>query len=601
MSAAVGNDARIVLDSNLAEKEASFLAQIEELQREINRITEEINVYFETNKDTLIESYKPAIASSPKFRRLMQFTQVPAGVSPEDFKQSKLTDQAKERFLSNRKFEISTKTSDKQNKISSFEYELYLLQNTQKTRNRKAEITKTEAEIGDVFPLEINIPPEMKSILDSAKGIFSFAMYTTGPTFDNLFTPKPEEVEWSNALRNPVLYLYGTLTYVELCRTATWDGWKVCIFTDIETIERNPKTIAFFSSLGAFFIPVNVPDVYKKFIELKAVPSKPNNFKQAIRASRYYPLFHFDCPVLIRDADTLFESVIFTSINDRFNSGFVFHGFDMAAWPYKNTNEINEAHPLFEPSPRFIMDVSKWEHLYLSQCTKFGKKFYVSYDFNYELVETPNYVSKMRPNFINPANYNDSYTNPSRSTRAEYPYARFLAGCVTSFTKIPEEVWLNFKPFLKHYPDANSIFIDEYYLTFVLYPWVKKHRLVGFFMANYVQAEKSILISMKTTFASLVIPCLEEHGLPRDFLDKYFAQIEYEYRRNGWVLLYHSAINLMFLLCPSVQLLDEAFFSPLEGNIKNAPKMLLPFPGHVKFGRRTTRKARKLRRKSRKA
>ena len=407
-------------------------------------------------------------------------------------------------------------------------------------------------------PLNIHISEEDDKALKDAEGIFSFTLYLWHK-LDYFFDPTQKD----KYIIGHLLFLYGIFSYIEMCNTIdAWKRWKVCVFFDDNTIYMNEKTMNFLRSKGVIICSVSISEKFYAY-------------QQGLyRVARYYPMFFYDKPVFVRDADTLFPTVIEKTLSILIGTpNTIYQQFDVSKWPYNNLNEISDEHPAFEPSPRFIHDIARWESIYKGLCEKYGKNLYVAYDDDYSLYYDGLNINKLEKNLIKSTNYNYNYLKSK-----DNDHARFLAGCVASLHKLDENIWYNLSSFLKNLPPINKVMIDEYYLSLVVYPHERKTNNVGFFYLEYT------FLDDRDDFESEVyLDIAREYELPSDFFKKYKIST-IRTRKEG-----HYTKQIRFLMKPEMQLGDNPliiYIPKSYANFSNAPYMLESY----KVGRRNSRK-----------
>jgi hypothetical protein len=441
----------------------------------------------------------------------------------------------------------------------------------------------------DIFPYNINITTEQDEILKRADGIFSFSFYSTKENaIDNsLVREKNVHIQ----IGDPLIFTYGILTYLRLIKLDEWKNWKVTIFTDKNSYENNPITFKLFEDAGGIVIIVDVPEEYKLYFSvfpvMDSLLEEPNNqnYIHSIRLCRFYPMFFYDCPVFVRDADTLFVDIIIKNINIH-NSDF-----DLE-WPYRSDKSL----PLYEPDSKFVIDIGVWENSYKLQCNKKPKDIYLAYDFNYYFELSQGETNIYQKNFNDLENFKLIYSSPKNKFN-DSQLVRFLAGCASSFKKLPLNIWTNFKKLLKNTGGLIIQSLDEYFLIFNIYSWGKITKNIGFFFSNYtVHTEKLDL--MYDSYKELLNASAHEHRLSNDFVKNYlitFQSQSYNYvHKNYEMFPYYvrkniktrQGIQLFFLLSPSIQINDHTFYSPLEEEISLFKKQFNRNFPNFSFGRR---------------
>ncbi len=309
--------------------------------------------------------------------------------------------------------------------------------------------------------------------LISAKGIFSFSVYIDENEFNKGLTIHSYLIP-NDFKKMSIIYFIGIASYLKMIEDNTkWAGWKVVIHTDFPSILGNPLAFDKFKKMGAI---IGLTTLDKKYSDPK--------FKSVFRLNRFYPMFikDLDCPIFIRDADTIFEGALGNII-------------------IKNNPRDKKLNVSSDDliSSTFVSKLSNWEYMYYEKVNKFNNKVIFSYDDGYFLaLNNSNDITKL--DWIGdhpiPKNTNMKYL------QSHYYYkARFLAGILSKMGKsLPEELWLKALPeyieksFSKldtlHNSIRNNIIrsIDEAYLTNVIYKWCKEHNYVEFFKMNYVDA-----------------------------------------------------------------------------------------------------------------
>ena len=309
-----------------------------------------------------------------------------------------------------------------------------------------------------------------------ASGIFSFCVYTNEGAFnrnidttDNLYVIRG---------KYPHVYFLGILSYIEMINRHPdqWPGWRIVVHTDEETVKSNPKAFGLIKSKGAIF----------GITKLKGRYSDINLFRGIFRNNRYYPLFiaGLNVPVIIRDADTIYESELVKEIVDRLIR------------KQKNNAKavINIASEELIPDG-FIEKLNKWEYLFVKKISAFENKVIFTYDDDYSLpLKKTNNIGKMVW-AGNPAERSNQSNYESRKVR-------FLAGNLSKVgVPLPSELWTHaFPEFLSNFiTNANTksnrlftktIISDEVFLTTVIYPYCKENNRAEFYKMNYIKSSR---------------------------------------------------------------------------------------------------------------
>lgn len=336
--------------------------------------------------------------------------------------------------------------------------------------------------------------------IDSLKpaGIFSFTLYFRGNGLDEAME-KPTAMDQAK-------YIYGISTYLSMCHSEEWKGWKVFIHTNEDTIKHNPVFFTFLREHGVIIATVSIPtDILPSSIHL-------------LRIARYYPMFMFECPVCVRDADTIFPDLALTNY---------FNGFD-------------------EESDDFMKKLSRWEIMYLSQIHKHGAMVNFAYDKNYYYAKDFNAYNE----FENAGNYVVTATSK--------PHVRLLAGIVSKVGGyvLPMKLW---EPNLSRYIGNISKRLaymdgyagyDEMYLTYVVYTYCKNKGISGLLHLQYVVPSSRdfnvVLAKFEESHPEHEIREISEYKKLSDFA-----------RDSGSLI---SVIKQkIFMIEPELQLGDESF------------------------------------------
>lgn len=404
--------------------------------------------------------------------------------------------------------------------------------------------------------------------LMSAKGIFSFSVYTSENVFDNgIKITSLFSVE--NFKHQSFIYFMGIANYLKMLEDDKWNGWKVVIHTDFPTILGNPLAFEKLKKMGAIIGLTRLDDKYSD-----------SKFKAVFRLNRFYPLFinDLDVPVFVRDADTIFES-------------------GMANILMKENPEYTEIKVTSNNFilPEFVTKLSNWEQLYYNKVKKFNNKVIFSYDDGYAIpvndnndINKLNWLGYRKPNSMNKKYLQSHYYNK----------ARFLAGILSKMGKsLPEYLWFKSMPeYLDKVISKLSTAtnraqidkirsIDESYLTNVIYKWCKENNRVEFFLMNYVQAGRIFSLA-KEHFKNKYPNAYNKttKNLNRNKLHKLISEKENSNNKtknkklsnlfppgNGMIRneprKWHILASILTLNNPRVQLTNNAFINPL--NYKN--------------------------------
>lgn len=325
---------------------------------------------------------------------------------------------------------------------------------------------------------------DMAALMSSA-GIFSFCVYTYPGAFNaNINSTYKLSVSGG---KYPHVYFVGILSYIEMINRhpEQWTNWRVVVHTDKETIETNPKAFDILKRKGAIF---GITTLKGRYSDIKL-------FRGIFRNNRYFPLFieGLNVPVLIRDADTIYESELVKEIQER-----------LLTKQKNNTKAvINIGSEEIIPT-EFIEKLNKWEHLFVERISTFKDKVIFTYDDSYSLpLKNENNIGKMVWTG-RPENRPKHKPEPGKFRRSNYMAVkvRFLAGNLSKVgAALPSELWTRALPdFLSKYiTNANiksdallkkTTISDEVYLTEVIYPWCKEHNRAEFYKMNYVSAHR---------------------------------------------------------------------------------------------------------------
>jgi hypothetical protein len=269
-----------------------------------------------------------------------------------------------------------------------------------------------------------------------------------------------------------------------------------------------------------------------------------------IRVTRYYPLFHSNSPVFVRDADTIFADLIraimfgYENIN---GTGFEIN----PRLARKFDVDIPTSGPVAKSDHKFPNSLANWEAYCLQQCKKFATKegttFFMGID-NY----TFNRSEFNEFGNINAVNVYLKDMNPEHLGRI-----RGLAGLLCSLKKLPLEALTYLPPLIKKvlHSRVHIHFIDEIYLSYHLYRILKTSGTIGFIVANYVLANP----------ARKYICSEYKRQIDKYIDDAYLTHI----RCDGYVR-YNIEDNMRFLYQlffikhPNIHIPDQAFYNPLK-------------------------------------
>lgn len=455
--------------------------------------------------------------------------------------------------------------------------------------------------------MEITYAPDIPYGHESIKGIFSFSLYTEGRT--NILDSVLEGKETYRAII--VIYLYGITSYLAMIELSSssetagpWEGWKVVIHTDKETVDANPNTFAMLRGRGAIVSIVTIADTTLDTSNAEKVSRHSLKVNAILRAARFQPMFHTGVPVLARDADTLFRSLLE-------NAGETEDSVhDQTPMRKEITDIIAKNRDIFgKPLPPiatkemfFPQKLSEWELHCLTMMrrkqaetgaktktgantnTGEGTTFFIGIDneYVYDTVRYDKYgVSGERI----PENRNHIVLEGGDPELR----ARGLAGFVTSLQQFDASANEMFPAY------ATYVFsklryqlwpmLDELYLSYVLYRYAKVAGKLGFVVADYVSTDTIVpfcqaiikLSSKKTdappNFAPVITYCdkIIETGQLRGWADLFWPRVVKE---------------LVYLLYPEFHLPPQAFANPLiekNMNILNANATYEPLGISRKF------------------
>lgn len=324
------------------------------------------------------------------------------------------------------------------------------------------------------------------------KGIFSFSIYMRSGGFNESSLSKMN-VFMGDTKYSSLIYFVGIMSYVEMIKNnpAIWGGWRVVIHTDQQSIDDNPLAYKAFIDNGAI---IGITTL-KKYSEYRAI----------FRINRFFPLFikGLDCPVFVRDADTIFETEIGREVVDK-----------------EKVLTVSDY-----ILPDFIKNLSNWEAMYYEKLKDYKNKVVFSYDDEYffniqdENIEQKNgkYVFKNNSQVWLGKKTMNLQNEKTRNRLGLYPKVRFLAGIVSKIGEsLPMELWYpglnNFLAMYlskidKHgYPkydwptptrETKIMWTDEVYLTDVIYKWCKENDSAEFFKMNYVRTYRIYKIGRK--------------------------------------------------------------------------------------------------------
>jgi hypothetical protein len=319
--------------------------------------------------------------------------------------------------------------------------------------------------------------------LMGAAGIFSFCVYTWPGAF-NADIDSSYRLSVSGGKR-PHVYFVGILSYVEMINRhpEQWANWRIVVHTDQETIESNPKAFRVLKSKGVIF----------GLTRLKGRYSDIRLFRGIFRNNRYYPLFiqGLNVPVIIRDADTIYESELVAEIVDR-----------LLKKQKNNTKAVIDITSDEIIPDGFVEKINKWEHLFVEKISAFDNKVIFTYDDGYSLpLKNENNIGRMAWSG-RPENRPKHKPQPGKYRRSNYlaKKVRFLAGNLSKVgAPLPSGLWTHaFPEFLSKYiTNANiasdklltkTTISDEVFLTEVIYPYCKENNRAEFYKMNYVSS-----------------------------------------------------------------------------------------------------------------
>ncbi len=436
----------------------------------------------------------------------------------------------------------------------------------------------------------------------SASGIFSFSIYMKSGGF-NETTLKQDNVLYSPEFSkySNLIYFVGIISYLEMITKEHWAGWKVVIHTDDLTISGNPEGFKILKEKGAIIGTTTLKEEY-------------NEIRPIFRINRFFPLFikKLTCPVFIRDADTIFETEIGQEVLKR-NS------------PLSIYDSI---------LPEFINGLDRWESQYYKQVI--GKKDTVvfSYDDEYSFsLQAENLISKDSLKWLGKTNFKNVNKTPWM-----FPKARFLAGVVSKIGQsLPISLWNpGLNDFIKYYleniekkhfpliprppnppnpPKIKLMWIDEAYLTNVIYKWCKENNRASFFKMNYIGRELKILDFgskyLQEKYPNALIPTKNKqirfnNTKIHNIQNKELARITFPqyYNRNSSreeEQFWRKEFVRLALKRPDLLLTNNAFINPLELTPETKPPSVPNYVfGGTKKRRTNKRKMRKNKIKTRK-
>jgi hypothetical protein len=385
---------------------------------------------------------------------------------------------------------------------------------------------------------------------ESIAGIFSFSLYAPFNEPDKLdkylvkSNPEPGLIELDElkydliGAKRSVTFIYGITSYACLLQYPEWKNWKILVHTDIRTLELNPRTFDIFRSLGVI-IGIIGDDTIGRGIH-------PDRVSDAIiRATRYYPLFHTNKPVLVRDADTIFDNLISNLVTS----------YVKIEYPEFSTITNAKAQP-DQPFPKLL---SKWEAYCLEQIQNVsivqGTTFFIGIDGGY-VFESYNYNKIVNlPEIPNPKNILYKDDNGWRT--------RGLAGIVCSLEPLPMNALTLFPRFVESMlgsglPPDKAFMIDELYLSYVLYRFMKVEKKLGFIVIRYVGTSNIDICKQVRR------PGFKEHD---PILYAKFSQEGYDCGQSissRVEELLRPYQELFYLKYPELHLPDQAFYNPLK-------------------------------------
>jgi hypothetical protein len=470
--------------------------------------------------------------------------------------------------------------------------------------------------------------PELNYEDPSIKGIFSFSLYSPSKQIDRLDNAinwveiKNEKIE---PINSPALYIYGISSYLCLLTYPEWKGWKVVIHTDNRSFTNNPKTFDYFMKHGAVIGIVDDTSIGRSSLHEPQAPAMGGAGGGAggdaggvgsrfindavIRVSRYTPFFYSDAPVFVRDADTIFDRLITAILRSNLilkGTGF-FRKEKIPVVPSRFAPE--RAIPLKEndeeltapevsifaiPTDPFPIHLSRWEQYCLQKVNEYkernGTTFYIGIDENYQ------YTKKLFNTLFNsindvpkPLNINVDPTKPSSGR------VRGFAGFVCSLEKLPMAALEMFPKLLGMITDPIYFtMIDEIYLSYFLYRFMKAQKKLGFIVIRYTNSDlpyigKEKLIEL---FGGNEIKPLTKYVLNSMEKGGGFINVDEYYNSR-------HLRQFLYLLHPEFHLRDEAFYNPLKLT-KKVKNSYYKYPINVTF-RKQSRIRRKTWRSSRRA
>jgi len=414
---------------------------------------------------------------------------------------------------------------------------------------------------------------------DPIKGIFSFSIYMRPGGFNETSLSKMN-VYMGDDKYSSLIYFIGMMSYIQMIKNnpAIWGGWRVVIHTDQQSIDDNPLAFKAFIDNGAI---IGITTL-KKYQEYRAI----------FRINRFFPLFikGLDCPVLVRDADTIFEAEIGREVIDK-----------------EKVLTVSDY-----ILPDFIKNLSNWEAMYYEKIKDYKNKVVFSYDDGYyfnvqdENIEQKNgkYIFKNKSQvWLGKKTMNlQNEKNRMRLELGGVPKVRFLAGVVSKIGEsLPMELWYpglnNFLEMYlskidKHgYPkyswptpsrEIKILWTDEVYLTDIIYKWCKVNNRAEFFKLNYTRDYRIYKIGRKYFQKLYPNSVLNPNSNDRvqinytkinDALNKRLAQTVFKIgsylpSNKNWRYRGKEATRLAFTN-PDVVLNNEAFNNPFK--YKNDP------------------------------
>lgn len=459
--------------------------------------------------------------------------------------------------------------------------------------------------------MEITYAPDIPYGHESIKGIFTFSLYTEGRT--NILD---SVLEAKGAYRpTPIIYLYGITSYLAMIELSSsseaaggagaaapaagpWEGWKVVIHTDKETVDANPNTFAMLRGRGAIVSIVTIIDTTLDTANAEKVSRHSLKVNAILRTARFQPMFHTGVPVLARDADTLFRSLLE-------NAGETKDSVPTATPMREEITDIIANNPdIFgKPLPPvatkemfFPQKLSEWESHCLTMMrrkqtetktkteTKTGEgkwtTFFIGIDKEYvydtEVYDKYGVFEERIPKNTRPIVLGGANTRPIVLEGANSEFrVRGLAGFVTSLQQFDASANEMFPAYATYvfsnlrYPKSWHM-LDELYLSYVLYRFAKAAGKLGFVVADYANTDtivpfcRAINLSSKknsapSNFTPVIAYCKELiKPIPSETDDLpvktnlFWARVVKE---------------LVYLLYPEFHLPPQAFVNPLiEGN-----------------------------------